>query len=334
MAQKLRGTVLVCAPLAEEALALLRQEVAVRDLRPQTKEALMAALGPDVVALIMGVQPVVDGEVMDRAPNLRAIGRKGVGVDNIDLEAARQRGIYVLNTPLAPVEPVAELTLGFMIALARGLVRVDCATRQGDWEVRLRHKGPELLGKTLGLVGFGRIGQRVAELVQPLRMRVLYYDACRYPEAEARLGAVPVPLTTLFQEADWVSVHLPLTEKTRQLIGRDLLALMKPSAYFINVARGPVVDEDALVEALRERRIAGAALDVFAHEPLAPGHPLCGLDNVILTPHIGGLSQEGELAMSMVARDVLAVLEGREPAHAVVRPEPPAPPLSSGNTAG
>ncbi|MGC8838143.1 MAG: hydroxyacid dehydrogenase [Anaerolineae bacterium] len=320
MAQKPQGTVLVCTPLAEEAIALLRENVLVREARPQTREALMAELGPDVLALVMGVQPFVDGEVMDRAPHLRAIGRKGVGVDNIDLEAARARGIFVLNTPLAPVEPVAELTLGFMIALARGLLRADCATRQGDWEVRLRHKGPELLGKTLGLVGFGRIGQRVAELVQPLRMRVLYYDVCRYPEAEARLGATPVPLAALFREADWVSVHLPLTEETRHLIGRDLLALMKPSAYFINVARGPVVDEAALVEALRERRIAGAALDVFAHEPLAPEHPLCGLDNVILTPHIGGLSQEGELAMSMVVRDILAVLEGREPAHAVVRP--------------
>lgn len=326
MAQKLRGTVLVCTPLAEEALVLLRERVFVREARPQTKEALMAALGPDVLALILGVQPFVDGEVMDRAPNLRAIGRKGVGVDNVDLEAARVRGIFVLNTPLAPVEPVAELTLGFMIALARSLVRADRATRQGDWEVRLRHKGPELRGKTLGLVGFGRIGQRVAELVQPLRMRILYHDVCRYPEAEARLGAIPVPLVTLFQEADWVSVHVPLTEETRHLIGRDLLALMKPSAFLINVARGPVVDEDALVEALRERRIAGAALDVFAHEPLPPEHPLCGLDNVILTPHIGGLSQEGELAMSMVARDVLAVLEGREPAHAAVRPEPQAPP--------
>ncbi len=326
MAQRFQGTVLVCAPLAPEALAFLREKISVREERPQTREALMAALGPDVVALVMGVQPFVDGEVMDRAPGLRAIGRKGAGVDNIDLEAARARGIFVLNTPLAPVEPVAELTLGLMIALARDLLEVDCATRRGDWEVRLRHKGPELLGKTLGLVGFGRIGQRVAELVQPLRMRILYYDVCRYPEAEARLGATPVPLTALFQEADWVSVHLPLTEETRHLIGRDLFALMKPSAYFLNLARGPVVDEEALVEALRERRIAGAALDVFAHEPLPPEHPLCSLDNVILTPHIGGLSLEGERAMSMVVRDILAVLEGREPAHAVVRPEgPPLP---------
>ncbi|MBC7222863.1 MAG: hydroxyacid dehydrogenase [Anaerolineae bacterium] len=317
------GTVLVCAPLAEEALALLREKATVRHVRPQTREALMAALGPEVSALVMGVHPFVDGEMMDRAPNLQAIGRKGVGVDNIDLEAARQRGIYVLNTPLAPVEPVAELALGLMIALARSVVQLDRATRQGAWDERLRRRGPELLGKTLGLVGFGRIGRRVAELVQPLRMRVLYYDVRRYPEAEARLGATAVPLPTLFREADWVSVHVPLTEQTRHLVGRDLLALMKPTAYLLNLARGPVVDEEALAEALREGRIAGAALDVFSCEPLGEEHPLCALDKVILTPHIGGLSLEGEVAMSMVVRDVLAVLEGREPEHAVVRPERP-----------
>lgn len=317
------GIVVVCTPLAEEALALLRGKATVRQVRSQTREALVAALGPEVSALIMGVQPLVDGEIMDRAPNLRAIGRKGVGVDNIDLEAARQRGIYVLNTPLAPVEPVAELTLGLMIALARSVVQLDRATRRGAWDERLRHRGPELLGKTLGLVGFGRIGQRVAELVQPLRMRVLYHDIRRYPQAEERLGAQAVPLPALFQEADWVSVHVPLTEQTRRLVGRDLLALMKPTAYLLNLARGPVVDEEALAEALREGRIAGAALDVFCCEPLGKEHPLCTLDNVILTPHIGGLSLEGEVAMSMVARDVLAVLEGREPEHAVVRPECP-----------
>jgi len=320
MAEEGLGTVLVCVPLAEEDLGLLRERVDVRESRPKTKEELIAALTPEVSGLIMATGPQVDGEVMDLAPGLRVVGRKGVGVDNIDLAAARERGVFVVNTPLAPLEPVAELTLGLMIALARGLVQVDRATREGDWDVRLRVRGPELRGKTLGLVGFGRIGQRVAELVQPLAMQVLYHDVCRYPEAESRLGARVVDLPVLFGESDWVSVHVPLTEETHHLVGRDLFRLMKPTAYFINIARGPVVDEEALVAALREGRMAGAATDVFEEEPARPENPLFALENVIVTPHIGGLTLEGEKALSAVARDILAVLEGRSPEHAVVRP--------------
>ncbi|MGQ9584618.1 MAG: hydroxyacid dehydrogenase [Anaerolineae bacterium] len=314
------GTVLACAPLSEEILQWLRSRVAVREVRPKSKKDLIAALTPEVSALIMGSKPPVDGEVMDRAPGLRVVGRKGVGVDNIDLDAARVRGIFVVNTPLAPMEAVAELMVGLMVALARRLIHMDRAVRSGDWEARHRWMGPELQGKTLGLVGFGRIGQRVAELVQPLAMRVLYYDMRRVPELEARLGVQATDLPTLFAESDWVSVHLPLTKETHHFVGRELFALMKPTAYFINLARGPVVDEEALTAVLQAGRIAGAALDVFEEEPIPPEHPLCALENVILTPHIGGLSQEGDRAQCEVAYDILAVLEGRSPRWAVVRP--------------
>ncbi|NLE76335.1 MAG: phosphoglycerate dehydrogenase [Chloroflexi bacterium] len=313
MTQPQANTVLVCAPIDEEARQFLAAHATMREANPQTKADLMAALDTQVAGLVMGVRPFVDGETMDCAPGLKVIGRKGVGYDNIDVQAAHQRGIVVVNTPTAPLEPVAEMTLGLMIALARSFAGGDRITRAGRWDDRRTLIGPELRGKTLGIVGFGRIGQRVAELVQPLGMRLLYYDVLPQMSCAERFGAQRVELPTLFRQADFITVHVPLTEGTHHLIGQDLLALMKPTAYFINIARGPVVDEQALFQALQAKRIAGAALDVLEQEPPAADNPLFTLENVLLTPHMGGLSKEGNQAMCMVVRDIVAVLEGRAP---------------------
>ncbi len=257
-------------------------------------------------------------EVMDLAPDLLVIGRPGIGLDNIDLAAATERGIAVVHTPDGPTEPVAEMVLGFLIMLAHKLPQADRHLRRHGFPGRYTLLGQDLVGKTLGLVGLGRIGGRVAGMCRAaLGMRVLAYDPYVDPERARALGAELMDdLHTLLAQADFVSVHVPLTPETRGLVGSAELAAMKPTAYLINTSRGPVVDEKALVQALREGRIAGAALDVFDPEPPSPDNPLFELENVIVTPHIGSYTEEGVWRMSMGAvEQVLQVLRGERPAH-------------------
>jgi phosphoglycerate dehydrogenase-like enzyme len=235
----------------------------------------------------------------------------------IDRQAAAER-ITVVNTPEANVESVAEQCLGMMIVLAKRMRLADRAIRAGDWESRYRLIGNELLGKTLGLVGFGRIGQRLAAMCHlGLSMRLLYHDVVAYPEAEANLGAQRVELDRLLRESDFVSLHTPLTAETRGLIGESALRSMKPTAFLINTARGQVVDQAALVQALQLGWIAGAGLDVYDPEPLPADHPLLRMENIVLSPHMASHTDEALLRMAMVVNDVLAVIEGRQPVSAV-----------------
>jgi D-3-phosphoglycerate dehydrogenase len=306
--------VLLFEPFHEDGLAMLRQKAEVRFPASLKAEQLLREVA-DVEGIIVRANGRVDGALMDGAPRLKVVGRHGVGVDNIDLAAAETRGITVVNTPGAMTESVAEHCLGLMLALSKQIVRADKAARQGAWHVRLEYLGTELYGKQIGLVGFGRIGQQVARLChRALDMTVLYTDIVEHPEAAAEIGAQRVWLDELLPEADVVSLHVPLLPSTRGLIGENELKQMKPSAFLINAARGPVVDEWALVKALQEGWIAGAGLDVFAVEPATVDNPLFDLENVVVTPHMASHTQEATRRMATtVVSDVIAVMEGREP---------------------
>jgi D-3-phosphoglycerate dehydrogenase len=306
--------VLLFEPFHQDGLVMLREKAEIRFPSTLEEEQLRTEVA-EVDGIIVRANGYVDGLLMDAAPHLKVVGRHGVGVDNIDLAAAAERGITVVNTPGAMTEAVAEHCLGLMLALSKQIVRADKAARQGAWHVRLAYLGTELLGKQLGLVGFGQIGQQVARLChRALNMPVLYCDVVERPEAAAEVGARRAGLDELLPLADVVSLHVPLLPGTRGLIGEKELKQMKPSAFLINAARGPVVDEGALVQALQEGWIAGAGLDVFAVEPAKGDNPLFDLENVVVTPHMASHTHEATRRMATtVVRDVIAVLEGREP---------------------
>ncbi|NOZ88938.1 MAG: D-glycerate dehydrogenase [Crenarchaeota archaeon] len=259
---------------------------------------------------------------------LRIISQYAVGYDNIDVDCATRHGIYVTNTPDVLTEATAELTWALILAAARHLVKADRYVRSGEWyrsgtgwhpELFL---GMELRGKTLGIIGFGRIGRAVARIgAKGFGMKVLYYSRRRAPrEVEQELNARYVSLEELLRESDIVSLHVPLTPETRGMIGERELRMMKPTAILVNTARGAVVDPDALVKALREGWIAAAGLDVFHVEPLPPEHPLTKLDNVVLAPHIGSATREAREAMTCaVLENLLAFKRGEVPPNLVNR---------------
>ena len=281
----------------------------------------------EVISFIPGVRGWICGtdnftrKALQHADRLEILARSGVGYDAIDVAACDELGIAVATTPGANNLAVAELTLGFMFALARKIVWADTVTRRRKWE-RSLIDGHSPLGRTLGIIGFNQIGQTLARLAVPLGIRVQYYDILG-AFAPAELGAKYVEFDELLKTSDFVSLHVPLTPKTNKLISTRELGLMKPNAYLINTSRGPVVDEKALVEALRGHKIAGAALDVFEKEPIDPNNPLfeC-VDNLIMTPHIAGPSAEGKTAMlKMAVENVLAVLGGQYPKTIVNNPK-------------
>lgn len=282
------------------------------------EEALLDQV-KDVDAIIIRANGAVSARLMDAAPKLKVVGRHGVGVEAIDLQAAKQRGIVVCNTPDANLESVAEQAVGFMIVLSKQILRADKAARQGRWNVRYEYIGQELLGRTLGLVGMGRIGSRVAEIChRAFKMPILYYDVVSYPAVEESLQAEKQSLEEVLKASDYVSVHVPLLPATRGMIGKKQFAMMKKGAILINTARGPIVDEAALLETLQSGHLAGAGMDVFAVEPAPEDNPLFQCENVVLTPHMAAHTDDALKAMSMVALDILRVLEGQEPVYRVV----------------
>jgi len=312
-----RRVVLLYEPIHEKALAVLRERADVRLAESLEEEALLAAVG-DVDGIIIRANGRVSRKMLEAAPNLKVVARHGVGVEAIDRQAAAERGVVVVNTPSANDESVAEHCVGMMILLAKRMLEADRAARSGDWEARYRLIGVELDGKTLGLVGFGKIGQRVASIAHAgFAMTILYNDVLAYPQAEASMAARRLPLEELLAAADFVSVHTPLLPTTRGLMGEAALHQMKPTAYLINTSRGPVVDQKALIRALQEKWIAGAGLDVFDPEPLPPDSPLRTMDNVVLSPHMAAHTDEALFRMAMVVSDVLAVIQGRAPENPV-----------------
>jgi lactate dehydrogenase-like 2-hydroxyacid dehydrogenase len=237
----------------------------------------------------------VDDDLLQHAPDLKVVANIAVGYDNLDIEALTRRRIWATNVPTAFAAPTAEVALGLMLSVMRRMSESERYVRAGEWEGAIpgRFDGPSLTGKTLGLIGFGRIGQEVAKRANAFGMKVLYYRRSRAAqEVEHQYGASLAPLDHLLEHADVVSLHVPLTDSTRHLIGGATLRRMKPTAYLINTSRGKVVDEQALIEALKEKVIAGAGLDVFEQEPEVPTE-LLELPNVVMTAHIGGASIEG-----------------------------------------
>jgi D-3-phosphoglycerate dehydrogenase / 2-oxoglutarate reductase len=262
-----------------------------------------------VDAVIASPEPYTRA-VLAQADRLKIIARTGVGYEMVDLDAATRRGILVTITPGANHESVAEYAMALVLALGRGLPWFHASVSAGEWK-RLIFAG--IRGRTLGIVGLGRIGKAVAERAHAFGLRLIATEAFPDQAFVARLGIELVPLPRLLAEADFVTLHTPVTAETRGLINRGTLALMKPTAHLINTARGELVDEQALADALRERRLAGAGLDVFHHEPPA-GSPLLGLENVLYSPHIAGIDSGSLEAMAtMAAETVVAVLRGEAP---------------------
>jgi len=306
-------------------MALLESHATVEVHRlatPLPKPELMAQLG-DKEALVCQLTQQVDAEVLTAGAKLRVVANVAVGYDNVDVAAATARGIAVTNTPGVLDETTADFTWALLLAVARRVVEADRLARSGEWKGwdLMLLLGADVHSKTLGILGLGRIGQRVARRARGFGMQVLYHDVSRLPdEMEREWGVEWAEMERLLHEADFVSVHVPLTGETRHLIGAGELRWMKPTAYLINASRGPVVDEAALVAALEQKKIAGAALDVFEDEPRI--HPkLLTMPNVVLAPHIASASVETRTRMAvMAAENAVAVLEGRRPPN-LVNPE-------------
>ncbi|MEM2273695.1 MAG: glyoxylate reductase [Candidatus Bathyarchaeia archaeon] len=287
---------------------------------PPPKRVIIEKAG-DVDALVTLLTDKIDAEVFDAAPKLKIVAQMAVGYDNIDIEEATKRGIYVTNTPGVLTETTADLSWALLMAIARRIVEADKYIREGKWKIAwhpMMLLGRDVYGATLGIIGAGRIGEAVARRAKGFNMRILYYDIIRRPELEREIGAEYVDLDTLLKESDFITIHVPLTKETYHMINAEKLRLVKKTAFIINTSRGQVIDEKALYEALKEERIAGAALDVFEQEPISPDNPLIKLNNVVLTPHIGSASHETRSRMAeMVAENLIAFFEGRVPPNLV-----------------
>src|SRR5574341_1342911 len=297
--------VLVADDLSAEGVRILRDaglEVDVKvGLKPEELEAVIGQY--DGLAVRSATK--VTARVLEQATRLRVVGRAGVGVDNVDLAAATRRGVVVMNTPGGSSVTVAELTLAMMLALSRHIAQATASIRAGKWEKK-RFQGHELAGKTLGVVGIGNIGSVVVERCQGLKMRVVAYDPFISAEAAARLGAVVVPLEEIWRQCDVVSLHVPLTDQTRNLVNAQTLAAMKKGALLVNCARGGLVDEKALAASLASGHLGGAAFDVFEKEPVPPDSPLLKLDSFICTPHIGASTREAQAAVAVAIAEQIA----------------------------
>jgi D-3-phosphoglycerate dehydrogenase len=298
--------VLVSDDLSPEAVRILRAaglEVDVKvGLDPAALEEAIGAYD----ALAVRSATKVTAKLLDRAARLKVIGRAGIGVDNVDLPAATRRGIVVMNTPGGSSVTVAELALGMILALSRHVAAATASVKAGKWEKK-RFQGHEIAGKTLGVVGIGNIGSVLVDRAMAMRMRVIAYDPFISPEAAAKLGATLVDLDELWRQADVVSVHVPLTEQTRHLVNAATIAKMKRGALLVNCARGGIVDEAAVAEALASGHLGGAALDVFEKEPPPPGHPLLALEGFVATPHIGASTEEAQSAVAVAIAEQIAL---------------------------
>lgn len=316
------------------SLALLRDRPFIRfhvltDLAPQPGDAsywtrfYSLEVNPEHVADLDGIvvlRPRVQRSTLAQAPNLVAIGRSGAGYDKVDVAACTDFDIVLFNVPMALNHSTASTALLFMLALAKRLPEQQRITRTGRWDLQAQTMGSEIQGRTLGIIGLGNSGRELARLVAPFDMRLLAYSPHADPAQAAALKVRLAPLDEVLRESDFVSIHCRLSEETRGLLGAPQLAQMKPTAYLINVARGAVIDEAALVTVLRARKIAGAGLDVFAVEPLPLGHPLLHLDNVIVTPHWNcSTTDVWQATGRAMAEGMLRVATGQVPENVVNR---------------
>ncbi len=316
----MKAKVLLVEPIHEDGIRILNEFADLKLAESPREPAILAELR-EANGIITRLAKVTC-TMIDAAPQLRVIARHGVGYDNIDVAHATKRGIPVVFAPEAISLSVAEYTLGMILSLTRKLTMADMAARSGQWDKRHRELvGTDLRGKTIGLVGFGRIGIQVARRLHPFQVKLLYYDVVPRPEEEQALGIRLVSLDDLLRESDIVTIHTPLTEATRGLIGRREIGLMKQTAMLVNTSRGAAIDEKALIEALRQQRIAGAALDTYEIEPLETSNPLTQFQNAFLSPHMSGHTVEALRATAIqVAEEVKAVLSNQRPRH-IANPE-------------
>jgi D-3-phosphoglycerate dehydrogenase len=289
--------ILVTDKIHEDGIKLLKEVAEVEvatELKPE--ELLVKVAGADV--LVVRSATKVTKEVIAAGKKLKIIARAGVGLDNIDTKAAEKRGITVLNAPEAPTIAVAELVMALVLSFSRKIPQVDLSTKSGKWEKK-QFMGTELRGKTLGVLGTGRIGRAVAERAKAFGMKLLLYDLMKDEEFSEQVGGTYVDMETLLRDSDFVTIHVPRLPQTEHMIGAKELSMMKPTAVLVNTSRGVVVDEVALVDALKNKKIGGACLDVFEKEPPADS-PLLEFDNVVLTPHIGASTAEAQREAAVI----------------------------------
>ncbi len=312
--------ILISDKLAEDGINFLNEQDGIQiHIQTGLNEEALCEIIPEYDALLIRSDTQVTAKVLKAAKNLKVVGRAGIGVDNVDLDVAMEQGIIVMNTPDANATTTAELAIAHLFSLSRNLPVANQSVRDGKWE-RAKLTGAEVTHKTLAILGFGTIGRIVAQRGNGLGMRVIAYDPFVAPDIFAKHGAERVDLETLVKQADYLTLHCPLLEKTRNVIGREQLALMKKSARIINCARGGLIDETALYEALKEGRIAGAALDVYEQEP-PKDSPLLTLDNIVFTPHLGASTKEAQVAVSVeIARQVVKYLQTGEAINALNLP--------------
>ncbi|MFX1466491.1 MAG: hydroxyacid dehydrogenase [Promethearchaeota archaeon] len=309
-----------CA-ISDESIALMKSVTGVLQGNARNEEELIKTLqeviDKDSIKAIVSDAVSITAKVMDTTPNLRGILVHGVGVNHIDVAAATKRKIFVINQPGANARSVAELTIALLLAVTKRITQANFDTKKGNWRP-LDFIGLELHGKTLGIVGLGNIGRIVAEIAKGFEMKVLYYDVIRFENLETELEIQYVNKETLLRESDFVTLHVPLIPATKHFIGEKELEMMKETAYLINASRGAVIDEIALISALQEKKIAGAAMDVFTNEPVEPENPLLRLKNVVATPHIAFLTDQAIYNVSMgIAKEAIRIIRGETPQNVV-----------------
>lgn len=317
--------VLVCDPVSEQGINILKEEPGLEvDVRLKLSEEELCALAPDYHAIVVRSETKITPRILENAPNLKVVGRAGVGIDNINVETATMKGVVVVNTPDGNTIAAAEHTMGMMLALARHIPKADQSLRQGQWN-RSKYVGVELRNKKLGIIGFGKIGSEVGKRCKAFGMQIMVFDPYVTRDMAKRAGVELVELETLLKESDIITVHMPLTSETKHMICSDQFAMMKDGVRVLNVARGGIIDEKALYEAIVSKKVAGAALDVYEKEPMTDS-PLFTLPEIIVTPHLGASTQEAQINVAIdVAHEIIRVLRGEPVQNAVnipfIKPE-------------
>ena len=306
------GKVLVCDAIDQKGIEVMKKSGLQVDYKPEIKPDELIRAVKDYDILVVRSRTKVTKEVIDANAKMKIIARVGVGLDNIDVKYAESKGMQVINAEIAAMTAVAELVIGLMLSLARSIPRADAAMKNGRW-LKKELVGIELKGRYLGIVGVGKIGRRIGRIARGLGMNIIGYDIVPIDRQFAReVGLIVTDLNTLLSSSDFVTLHVPLTEDTKHMINEQRLSLMKKSAYLINTSRGAVIDEQALYNALKDGKIAGAALDVFEVEP-PTNNALVQLPNVVCTPHIGAQTYEAqELAANVIAEKIIQILKGGE----------------------
>lgn len=315
-------TVIVTEPINKVGVEYLKENhVNVIELPPGSKEDALEAHISEADGLITRGSIKITRSLMEQNPRLKVVGVHGIGCDHVDLEAAKELGKVVCNTPDALTVTVAEMAMALTLALLRNVVSADKAVRKGEWSRKYSDLiGAELAGKKVGIIGLGRIGEATAHRMQAFGAEIGYWSRTRKPEKEKEYGFKWMTLDELTKWSEIISIHIPATQETMKLISAKHIDQMRTGVYIVNTARGKVIDEEVLIKALKSGKIRAAALDVFMNEPLSTDSPLCSMDNVILTPHLGASNLEGMQRMALqVAEGVLQAINGEEPAHRAIQ---------------